>query len=666
MWVSARGDVETYASEALQSRLDDWFVKGGIAEEAKELVTGSTGEQRSNPFLEGESASRRGSAIGGEELSDDEGLGDDSFERSGSPMSHPTGSTISPTSNNDPFLDNNSQNRIRSLRANRKAIAPLDTNVANDLFLRNRDADSRRGSLGMGFANLNDSLEQPPKSAPLPSNEFRDTVASGLRTSTPISRFSLSRTASNNHAPQVEVRLENEAARTAFLELRFGQLQQGVCKTVAKAWIKIIEPKKQTRCPYNKGEEGKPTWWPEGVRHKEPDHLMKPERHALLLTILRSPKVQVARLQLATAEVVALIKADKVSLLMDVYRIAREEEKMREAKVDTNTPMTVGVSTLDGWSDAEQGPTTDGLHLTRSVSPEPTETKVGIPARKRSLAQTMSRSASTSAVNSNKRRSIAGAGDASKKAETMARTNSASNAPDGWSMDAAPDALRQQQQANAQAASVAASVAAASGQVPSQFTPSSSAYHQVHGLVTPLTGSAQLMDPAYMAAAAGDHGQFGYGMYYADQNMQHRASQGSLFAYGGMSQPGSQEGQTLGQASALGLQGVPVPNDGDWNTMAPMPMQSQLDLSQQSQHWPQHGTPTAAGDASFNTSFDTTGPRTPSPVNGQLRLNLDREKMNEASMQFQHMGMEHMHAMMPDQNAVNFEAWVRSQTAQQP
>ena len=32
--VSARGDVETYASEALQNRLDPWFVKSGIADEA--------------------------------------------------------------------------------------------------------------------------------------------------------------------------------------------------------------------------------------------------------------------------------------------------------------------------------------------------------------------------------------------------------------------------------------------------------------------------------------------------------------------------------------------------------------------------------------------------------------------------------------------------------
>ena len=63
---------------------------------------------------------------------------------------------------------------------------------------------------------------------------------------------------------------------TIFLETRFRQLQQLCCKIVAKAWIKVIEPKKQTRYPYNRGEESKPEWWPDDVRHKEPDHLMKP------------------------------------------------------------------------------------------------------------------------------------------------------------------------------------------------------------------------------------------------------------------------------------------------------------------------------------------------------------------------------------------------------
>lgn len=56
---------------------------------------------------------------------------------------------------------------------------------------------------------------------------------------------------------------------------RFAALQQATCKLVVKAWIKVIEPKKQMKFPYNKGEDLKPAWWPEGVRHREPDHLSK-------------------------------------------------------------------------------------------------------------------------------------------------------------------------------------------------------------------------------------------------------------------------------------------------------------------------------------------------------------------------------------------------------
>ena len=70
--------------------------------------------------------------------------------------------------------------------------------------------------------------------------------------------------------------ISNQQDVTIFLETRFRQLQQLCCKIVAKAWIKVIEPKKQTRFPYNRGEESKPDWWPDDVRHKEPDHLMKP------------------------------------------------------------------------------------------------------------------------------------------------------------------------------------------------------------------------------------------------------------------------------------------------------------------------------------------------------------------------------------------------------
>lgn len=68
-----------------------------------------------------------------------------------------------------------------------------------------------------------------------------------------------------------------------FYEQRFKNCQQAACKLIAKAWIKTIEPKKQSTHPYTGKDEKAPDWWPqpwgEGqenrVRHKEPDHLYK-------------------------------------------------------------------------------------------------------------------------------------------------------------------------------------------------------------------------------------------------------------------------------------------------------------------------------------------------------------------------------------------------------
>ncbi|SPO28229.1 uncharacterized protein UTRI_04628_B [Ustilago trichophora] len=417
MWVSARGDVETYASQALQSRLDDWFVKGGIAEEAKQLVKSNGG------------SGGAGGKVFEDLLSDDDDDGVAAEAEMEDVFTDSNGTGDAGNKEND----NEAGGAMAGgAKAKRGPLAPLNTAIANQHFLRSRSSFT---------GGLRDDM-MAPKSAPLfptSSAGFGDDGAP--RTSTPLlnsssrllSRNSLSTssttfplTTNSSTAPTIEITLANEAARTAFLELRFGQLQQGVCKTVAKAWIKIIEPKKQTRCPYNKGEAGKPDWWPAGVRHKEPDHLMKPERHALLLTILRSPKVQVARLQLATAEVVALIKADKVSLLMDVYRIAREEEKLREkGEGNKDQVVKVGVSTLDGWCSEQNGMTVAGRHIARSVTPElVAEKKSGA---KRAASQLMTKSNSTNSASGlanggagqNKRRSIATS--SSRSAEVKSR-----------------------------------------------------------------------------------------------------------------------------------------------------------------------------------------------------------------------------------------------------
>ena len=83
------------------------------------------------------------------------------------------------------------------------------------------------------------------------------------------------------------------AVRNAYYEI-FDHMQQIPCKHIAKAWIKVREPKKQSQFPYNGGKykakseamfgEGhggwlkRPWWWlhdRELCPHTEPDHIKK-------------------------------------------------------------------------------------------------------------------------------------------------------------------------------------------------------------------------------------------------------------------------------------------------------------------------------------------------------------------------------------------------------
>jgi len=68
-----------------------------------------------------------------------------------------------------------------------------------------------------------------------------------------------------------------------FYDRGFKCIQQTACKEVAKAFIKIIAPKKQATNPYTGGYATAPDWWPKAtgpgekdrVRHVEPDHQWK-------------------------------------------------------------------------------------------------------------------------------------------------------------------------------------------------------------------------------------------------------------------------------------------------------------------------------------------------------------------------------------------------------
>jgi len=88
-------------------------------------------------------------------------------------------------------------------------------------------------------------------------------------------------------------RIDDEEALTAFYNEAFEQIQQVALKVILKAWIKAIQPKKQSTFPYSssnldtkkakiprskmRDEPRVPPWWPidKDVRHKEPDHISK-------------------------------------------------------------------------------------------------------------------------------------------------------------------------------------------------------------------------------------------------------------------------------------------------------------------------------------------------------------------------------------------------------
>lgn len=80
------------------------------------------------------------------------------------------------------------------------------------------------------------------------------------------------------------IKIGNKDEIWKFYDQRFKNIQQSACKIIAKAWVKLIAPKKQSNHPYTGADAKAPDWWPkpwgqsreEKVRHKEPDHLYKP------------------------------------------------------------------------------------------------------------------------------------------------------------------------------------------------------------------------------------------------------------------------------------------------------------------------------------------------------------------------------------------------------
>ncbi|KAJ5779839.1 hypothetical protein N7457_007559 [Penicillium paradoxum] len=153
-----------------------------------------------------------------------------------------------------------------------------------------------------------------------------------------------------------------------YYEKVFQNLQQTNCRVIAKAYIKLVEPRKQVNYPYNgrKIVEGrtrqldpeatKPPWWPLGVSHREPDHLPKVERIRLLVHILcelhESHAITTIRLKECDQPIRRqILPVDRLQILDEAYRVREKEQEF-----------------LDGISDGEQP-----VLIARTNLPQPTE-----------------------------------------------------------------------------------------------------------------------------------------------------------------------------------------------------------------------------------------------------------------------------------------------------
>lgn len=127
-------------------------------------------------------------------------------------------------------------------------------------------------SIGQITVLVNDAprLLTTKVATPRPANDYVDYKA--LRTRTPPTVSKL-----------IPIEVQDSKRIWEAYTQGFKNCQQTLCKLIAKAWVKAVEPKKQTAHPYTKNDEGAPDWWPkpwgptkdEKVRHKEPDHLYK-------------------------------------------------------------------------------------------------------------------------------------------------------------------------------------------------------------------------------------------------------------------------------------------------------------------------------------------------------------------------------------------------------
>ncbi|KAL2869789.1 uncharacterized protein BJX67DRAFT_370607 [Aspergillus lucknowensis] len=177
--------------------------------------------------------------------------------------------------------------------------------------------------------------------------------------------------------PKTVLSIGSQGLLRRYYAKAFDSLQQTNCRILAKAYIKLVEPRKQVNYPYNgrkiisgtpqqfDPEATKPSWWPAGVTHREPDHLRKPERIRLLVHILcdlrESHAVSVEKLKEADQSVRRQIcPVERLQVLDEIYHVREEEEKFLDGKIDGRAAVCVSrvhLPDMTGAQASHQSPT---------------------------------------------------------------------------------------------------------------------------------------------------------------------------------------------------------------------------------------------------------------------------------------------------------------------
>ncbi|KAG2024793.1 hypothetical protein GB937_003493 [Aspergillus fischeri] len=169
-------------------------------------------------------------------------------------------------------------------------------------------------------------------------------------------------------AKRTPIRVGQTDVLRQFYEKAFENLQQLNCRVIAKAFVKLVEPRKQVNHPYNgrrtvmggpcqklDPELTKPKWWPTGVQHKEPDHLLKHgvadslsllERIRLLMHILcelrESHAITAQKLREAGQDVHRQITPpQRLFILDEIYDVREIEELYLSGKISGDTVIYV-------------------------------------------------------------------------------------------------------------------------------------------------------------------------------------------------------------------------------------------------------------------------------------------------------------------------------------